>query len=167
MSRPSLLPLLALLAGFSIVGCKVGPNYHRPAVDVSDGWLDAKSAPTTQTVDDARWWNAFNDPALSALVERALTQNLTLRQAGLRVIQARALRGIAVGQFFPQSQVATGQASNNRVSKNGPQGFGDRAFGDYTVGLAAAWELDFWGKFRRGIESADASLDASVADYDS
>src|SRR5438552_4392983 len=140
MFRQSLLPLLALLAGFGIAGCKVGPNYRRPHADVSGSWLDSRSPATTQKVDDVRWWTTFNDPALSALVERALTQNLTLRQAGLRVIQARALRGIAVGQFFPQSQAAVGEASNNQISKNSPQAFGDRAFRDYSVGLEAAWE---------------------------
>ena len=162
----SIALMTPLLASICITGCKVGPNYRRPRADVADTWLDVKTPATKPQADDARWWNTFNDPALSALVERALAQNLTLRQAGLRVIQARALRGVAVGQFFPQSQAVTGQATNNRISKNGPQGFGDRAFSDYSVGLEAAWELDFWGKFRRGIESADASLDASVADYD-
>jgi NodT family efflux transporter outer membrane factor (OMF) lipoprotein len=156
-----------LLASMGLTGCKVGPDYSRPRADVSDTWLDVKTPTTRPRGDDARWWGTFNDPALSALVDNALGQNLTLRQAGLRVIQARALRGIAVGQFFPQSQAATGQASNNRISKNSPNGdLGDRAYRDYSIGLEAAWELDFWGKFRRGIESADASLEASVADYD-
>jgi NodT family efflux transporter outer membrane factor (OMF) lipoprotein len=153
---------------FGVAGCKVGPDYTRPTSNVSDTWLDIKSRTTNRADDNAVWWKAFNDPALNRLIDQAVTQNLTLRQAGLRVIQARALRGIAVGQFFPQSQAGTGQASNNRVSKNSPAGAApaDRSYRDYSVGLEAAWELDFWGKFRRGIESADASLDASVADYD-
>lgn len=145
----------------------VGPNYQRPIAAVSDTWLDLKTPTTAPANTGATWWTTFNDPVLDALVEQARTQNLTLRQAGLRVIQARALRGVAVGQFFPQSQALTGQASSNRVSRNSPQGQGDRSYSDYSVGLEAAWELDFWGKFRRGIESADASLEASVADFDS
>src|SRR5258705_3832559 len=138
----------------------------RPTADVSDTWLDIKSATISRADDNAGWWKAFDDPALNRLVDQAVTQNLTLRQAGLRVIQARALRGVVVGQFFPQTQTVTGQASNNRISKNSPAAIGDRSYRDYSVGLEEAWELDFWGKFRRGIESADASLDASVADYD-
>jgi NodT family efflux transporter outer membrane factor (OMF) lipoprotein len=151
---------------FSVAGCKVGPDYTRPTANVSDTWLDIKSPTTNRADDNAKWWKAFNDPAINRLIGQAVTQNLTLRQAGLRVIQARALRGIAVGQFFPQTQAGTGQASNNRISKNSPAAQGDRSYRDYSVGLEEAWELDFWGKFRRGIESADASLDASVADYD-
>ena len=150
-----------------MTGCMVGPNYNRPKADVSDAWLDIKTSKQDKVSEDGRWWKTFDDPILIALIDRALTQNLTLRQAGLRVIQARALRGIAVGQFFPQSQTAMGQVSNNRVSKNSPLGSGNRSYNDYSLGLQATWELDFWGKFRRGIESADASLDASVADYDS
>lgn len=160
-----LVTCILLLIGTT--GCMVGPNYSRPKADVSDAWLDIKTSKQDKVSADARWWSTFDDPTLTALVDRALTQNLTLRQAGLRVIQARALRGIEVGQFFPQSQTATGQVSNNRVSKNSPLATGDRSYNDYSLGLQAAWELDFWGKFRRGIESADASLDASVADYDS
>ncbi len=143
-------------------GCMVGPDYTPPRAEVSDAWLDIEA----RSDEDARWWRNFGDPTLDSLVEQAIGQNLTLRQAGLRVIQARALRGIAVGQFFPQTQAATGQASINSVSENSPQGLGDQSYRDYSIGLEAAWELDFWGRFRRGIEAADAALDASVADYD-
>jgi NodT family efflux transporter outer membrane factor (OMF) lipoprotein len=145
----------------------VGANYSRPNADISQTWLNEKGVKPTSADENMRWWAAFNDATLTALVDRALTQNLTLRQAGLRVVEARALRGITIGQFFPQSQAGIGQASNNRVSKNSPTGLGDRSFSDYSLGLEAAWELDFWGRFRRGIESADASVDASVADFDS
>ncbi|MCI0585321.1 MAG: efflux transporter outer membrane subunit [Planctomycetes bacterium] len=154
----------ACLAGAG--GCRVGPDYAPPKADVPDAWLDFKAGAASRPDEDARWWTRFGDPTLDALVERAIAQNLTLRQAGLRVLQARALRGIAVGQFFPQTQAATAQASTNRVSENSPQGLLDRSFGDYSVGLEAAWELDFWGRFRRGIESTEAALEASVADFD-
>lgn len=159
------LPASCLAVLLGLGGCMVGPNYAAPHVEVSDAWLDVKTQARPAT-ENARWWTTFGDPALNALVDQAIAQNLTLRQAGLRVIQARAVRGITVGRFFPQSQAATGSAAANRVSKNSPQGIGDRAFQDYSIGLEAAWELDFWGKFRRGIESADAALEASVADYD-
>ena len=162
----SILAAVWLSTVFSLAGCKVGPDYTRPTANVSDTWLDMKSPTTNRADDNAEWWKAFNDSAINRLIDQAVTQNLTLRQAGLRVIQARALRGISVGQFFPQTQAGNGQASYNRVSKNSPMGGADRSYSDYSVGLEAAWELDFWGRFRRGIESADASLDASVADYD-
>jgi NodT family efflux transporter outer membrane factor (OMF) lipoprotein len=145
----------------------VGPQYAPPQVDLPDAWSDLKTPPAGPPAGRIRWWETFDDPVLTSLVERAVAQNLTLRQAGLRVLQARAVRGIAAGQFFPQTQAATGEAAANRISKNSPQGaVRDRSYYEYSLGLEAAWELDFWGRFRRGIEAADASLDATVADYD-
>src|SRR5260221_3057019 len=155
-----------LAAAIGLGGCRVGPDYTTPHADVPDAWLDAKTRSATPADTNARWWSSFGDPALDALVERPFAQTLSLRLAGLRVIQTRALGGIAVGQFCPQTQAVAGQGYNNRVSKDAPQALGDRSISDYSVGLEAAWELDFWGRFRRGIESADAALDASVAGYD-
>lgn len=144
----------------------VGPQYQRPDADVADRWLETDLRDPADAAEDAAWWKRFNDPTLDALVEESLAQNLPLRQAGLRVIESRARRGIAAGQFFPQSQFATGQAANNQTSRNAPGGGGDRSYSDYSVGLEAAWELDFWGRFRRNLQSADAVLEATVADYD-
>lgn len=148
---------LALLAG-----CKVGPEYERPSADVNDTW----HAPTGTSPVDVSWWEKFDDPVLTSLVDAAYSQNLTLRIAGLRVIEARAARGIAVGRFFPQLQEAFGTLEADQLSANGPNAGGDRSFSAGSLGLQAAWELDFWGKFRRGIEAADAELLATVADYD-
>jgi NodT family efflux transporter outer membrane factor (OMF) lipoprotein len=152
-------------------GCtEVGPNYVRPDAPVDDAWLtqqpespDAKPAAPV----DQSWWESFSDPTLAALVKRAYSQNLTLRAAGLRVIEARARRGIAVGQFFPQVQQANGTFTHNHPSENGPFPVEGGNYEEANVGVDAAWELDFWGKFRRGIESADADVLSSVADYDS
>jgi NodT family efflux transporter outer membrane factor (OMF) lipoprotein len=174
VAGPATSPFLRRIAAIALslctsilTGCMVGPNYHQPKAPVPETWLDMKAPAKAQTDENLKWWTTFNDPALNSLVDRAFAQNLTLREAGLRVIQARALRGIAVGDFFPQDQAATGSVSNTHTSRNAPLGRGGRSFNEYSVGLEAAWELDFWGRFRRGIESADASLDASVADYDS
>ncbi|MBI3845196.1 MAG: efflux transporter outer membrane subunit [Planctomycetes bacterium] len=158
--------IACLAASIGINGCRVGPDYVRPRAELPESWRDAKSPVASSADENARWWREFEDPVLASLVEKALVQNLSLRQTGLRVIEARALRGIAAGEFFPQTQTAFGNASSNRKSKNSPQGLLDRSYDEYSVGLQAAWELDFWGRFRRGIESADASLDATVADYD-
>lgn len=157
---------IALLLIATAGGCMVGPNYKTPETPMPEQWLHASPDENVDPDVNARWWTHFNDPTLNRLIEQAFAQNLTLRQAGLRVLRARAERGIAVGEFFPQTQKAVGDLSANRVSENSPQGQGDRSYKDLSVGLEAAWELDFWGKFRRGIESADAALDATVADYD-
>ncbi len=169
------LVAVVLLSVVLLSGCtKVGPDFLRPSAKVSDQWLEArdprlKAAPATYR----EWWKAFNDPVLEELIQTAYRQNLSLRLAGVRVFEARAQLGIAVGELFPQSQQALGSANTNRYSErsiSAPQveqsrgvGFG---YSQAQMSLSANWELDFWGKFRRGIESADASLLSSIAAYD-
>lgn len=155
--------VLLALGSLLLAGCKVGPEYQTPPASVNDRWeYDARDAASS----DPMWWETFNDPALSALVREATAQNLSLRAAGLRVLEARAARGVAVGEFFPQLQEAFGSVAANQLSNSGPEALGDRSFNTAEVGLQAAWELDFWGKFRRGIEAADAEVLLTVADYD-
>ena len=150
-------------------GFKVGPNYGRPPAFVAEQWIDASDRRVHSETDDiSQWWAVFNDPALNSLVQSTYQQNLTLREAGFRILQARAQRGIAVGNLFPQTQVATGGYTRTGVSVNvanrvaTPQ----RWFDTWAAGFGLAWELDFWGRFRRAIEAADAELDASVENYD-
>lgn len=160
---PRALAGVAIAGAVWCAGCMVGPDYQRPGADVNDAW----EAPTGgEASPGGRWWESFNDPALTALVESAYAQNLSLKAAGLRVLEARAARGIEVGRFFPQLQEVFGSVDANRLSENEAGAAGDRSFATDSIGLQAAWELDFWGKFRRGIEAADAGLLATVADYD-
>src|SRR5260370_408102 len=150
-------------------GFKVGPNYRRPPAPAAENWIDAADVRVRNENDGLRqWWMVFNDPVLNALVENAYLQNLTLREAGCRVLQARAGQAIAVGNFFPQTQQATGDFRRFVVSTRVPNRSNVRApfYSEWTYGFALAWELDFWGQFRRAIESANDSLDASVEDYD-
>jgi NodT family efflux transporter outer membrane factor (OMF) lipoprotein len=143
----------------------VGPDYKRPEAAVNDAWT-AQPGASTEAAANVCWWENFGDPTLTALVTSATSQNLGLRVAGLRVIEARAARGITVGKFFPQTQQVTAGAAAHQVSANGGPTGGDRSYTTAGVGIEAAWELDFWGKFRRDIESADAQVQGSVADYD-
>jgi NodT family efflux transporter outer membrane factor (OMF) lipoprotein len=150
-------------------GFKVGPNYKRPPAPVAQHWIDSDDVRVRSVeADDSHWWTVFNDPALNDLVQTAYRQNLTLREAGFRVLQARAQVGIAVGEIFPQTQVMNGGYSRRGVSENvanrvaTPQ----RWFSQWEYGFGLSWELDFWGRFRRAIESADDTLDASVEEYD-
>jgi NodT family efflux transporter outer membrane factor (OMF) lipoprotein len=149
----------------------VGPDYQPPAVQVNASWLaEGAAALSTAPADYRRWWAAFNDPVLDELIALALRQNLDVQTAGLRVLQARAALGVAVGDFYPQIQQADGGITYNRTSERSPQTPEQRAsfyrFWVNQVGVQVAWELDFWGKFRRGIEAADAAFLASVAAYD-
>ena len=113
------------------------------------------------------WWRTFHDPALDRLAALAYQQNLTLQSAGTRVLQARAELGIAMGEIFPQQQQAAGSIDFNRASgaDRPPRGNLKYYWRD-ALGFRLGWEIDFWGKFRRGIESADAAYLASIASYD-
>ena len=163
----SWLVVLFTLA-FLVSGCMVGPDFVKPDAQVEEGWLQQhnqtiKSEPT----DFSEWWSVFNDPVLDNLIEIASRQNLDLQNAGLRILEARAQLGIAVGFQYPQTQQIGGEANANQLSENAPNGAGaDKFFYNYQFGFDAAWELDFWGRFRRGVESANASLYTTLANYD-
>ena len=156
-----------LLVCVVMTGCMVGPNFKRPPVQTGQQY---KGPATTQVSTDstvqADWWKSFNDPALDKLVETAYSQNLTLQVAGLRVLEARARRGIDVGNFFPQLQQVNGSYSHIGASRNDAQRLANRYFDATSATFDVAWELDVWGKFRRGIESSDSSLYSSVMNYD-
>ncbi|MBM4285439.1 MAG: efflux transporter outer membrane subunit [Deltaproteobacteria bacterium] len=161
---------LALAAFLHLVGCvKVGPDYVRPPVSLADRWLEAGDRRlNTAPAEHRDWWKVFQDPVLDRLVEDAYTQNLTLQAAGVRVLEARAQLGVATGALYPQTQQAFGYLEKNRLSGRAPEAVHNPNLG-YAVseiGVRAAWELDFWGKYRRAVESADASLLAAVSDYD-
>jgi NodT family efflux transporter outer membrane factor (OMF) lipoprotein len=151
-------------------GLKVGPNYCRPAVPVANNWIDAAHirAPQDPTTI-CHWWTALRDPKLDELIARAYRQNLTVREAGFRILQARAALGIARGDIFPQVQAASGSYNRFEASLNPPTAIpavGSRFGSSLNLGFNLQWELDFWGQFRRAIASADAALDASVEGYD-
>jgi NodT family efflux transporter outer membrane factor (OMF) lipoprotein len=178
VSPEAVLLVLALsLAGCTTTrewwnnGFKVGPNYCAAKATVAQSWIDANDLRLrAMEGDNACWWTVFNDPTLNQLVTAASQQNLTLKIAGCRILQARAERGIAAGNLFPQQQSMTAQYTRNAMSQNSypfnlitlPQYYYD----NWSTNLNASWELDFWGRFRRGIEAADASLDAQVEGYD-
>lgn len=156
-------------------GFKVGPNYGRPAAPIADAWLDAYDQRVrSELPDNPQWWLVFDDPKLNELVQTMYDQNLTLRAAGMRVMQARAMRGVAVGGLFPQMQEGFGAYNRQQLSTT-TAGIGkligeglpiNRQYDTWTAGFDAYWELDIWGKFRRNIEAADAELEASIEDYD-
>ncbi|MFC1689655.1 efflux transporter outer membrane subunit [Pseudomonadota bacterium] len=138
----------------------LGPDYEEPDAPVQSNWNEYEDPllEPTSPVDPQWWKTAFNDPALDGLVEQALAENLTLRSAGLRVLQARQQLAIAIGSQYPQQQQLGGQATT--------EGYDGSSFETYELGFNVSWEADVWGRFTRQIESASAALDASVASYD-
>jgi len=164
------LYLLLLAPILFACGCMVGPNFTRPKADVSPNWIDAGDQRLKSDSSEYRnWWRVFHDPILDRLIDRAYRENLSLKIAGVRVLEARAQLGIAIGGLFPQTQQASGFLQYNRISENEPLAgaFTRFTYSQDQIGINASWELDFWGRFRRTIESADASWLATVANYDS
>ena len=169
----------AALAAASLSGCtsfsdyvhqgfKVGPEYCGARAEVAPQWIDAADVRIRSTPADlSRWWNVFNDPVLNDLVYHAYTQNITLKEAGARILQARYTLGIARGELFPQTQDATGSYNRVESSINPNLPFPVPKFSDsWNYGFGLAWELDFWGRFRRAVIAAEEQLDGSVEDYD-
>ena len=180
-SRRGVVMMLCLAAFvFSISGCaytdgwlhnglKVGPNYCKPAAPVADAWIDAYDQQLRAELPaQPAWWLAFDDPQMTQLIDDMYGQNLTVRAAGLRVLQARYQRAIAVGSIFPQQQQAFGNYQRNLLSTELATTLpgAPSAFSQWDAGFSLIWELDVWGKFRRNIEAADATLDASIEGYD-
>lgn len=148
-------------------GFKVGPQYCRPTAVTANHWIDTNVPNVTSMAGDySQWWTVFNDPVLDTLVDCAYEENLTLRAAGLRVLQARAERGIAGGGLFPQSQQFFAEYERIQQSRNSVRIVPTLAYSNWSTGFDAMWELDFWGRFRRSVEVADANLDAKVGEYD-
>ena len=158
-----------VILAVSLSGCTmVGPDFVTPEAPVAKVWLETKDTKVLSEPDDhSDWWTNFNDPVLDSLIETAFQQNLPLQIFGMRILESRAALGIAVGNLYPQLQQFRTDATVNQTSDHVPGGaLGDTFFGNYVTGFDVAWEIDVWGRFRRGIESADAELIATVANYD-
>ena len=162
--------LLGLLGMVFLFGSctMVGPDYVKPTAPEPQEWLESKDSKVEgKEADFSAWWTVFNDPTLNALIKSAYQQNLTLQATGIRILEARAQLGITIGNQYPQTQQGTGDATVERTSRNLPNAAsGERFAYVYDVGFDAAWELDFWGKFRRAVQAGVADLQASIADYD-
>ena len=160
-----------------ISGCAaVGPDFQKPEAKVSDSWLEAHDSQVdTSKAAYKDWWLVFDDPILVELIERAYRQNLNLQVAGLRILEARAQLGIATGLQYPQSQSVGASYARSKSSVNAPpfsnlpDDVVDRinpTINYWSTSFDIAWEADFWGKFRRGVEAADANLAANMLNYD-
>ncbi len=161
------LGLLVCIISLSACNYKVGPDFKTPDSQVSSEWLEHGNVRLNQSKDFREWWSVFNDPILNQLIKMTYEQNLSLRAAGVRILNARAEVGIAIGDLYPQQQGADGELSvlNNPFLKELGNGV-NKPLMYSKVGIMANWEIDFWGKYRRAIEAADAQLMGSVAEYD-
>jgi len=138
-------------------GCTLGPKYKRPTVSVPDTYRGiAPQAPSSSnSLGDEKWWSVFDDPQLQALIREALIHNYDVRIAAARVLQAQAALGIIRADQFPTISGGV-SATNQRFPKTPITPAFETS--PTQVNLSLAWELDFWGKFRRATEAARADL---------
>lgn len=152
MSRRCLALLLVMTA---LQGCTLGPNFKRPAPQLPSHWHAASGEV------DLHWWDSFNDPQLSALIAQARAGNLDLAIAASHVQQSQALRATVAAGGLPSAD-ASASYQRARTSQEGLMDIsgydGKRAYSVWNTGLAISWEADLWGRVRRSVEAADASV---------
>ncbi len=161
-----------LLTVFLLPGCMVGPDFSRPQTKLSSDWQAEKPGEFTAAVDvvrnaqinPVRWWEGFNDPTLNRLLLIAAKQNLSLQVAALRVYETRAQLGVSQGTLLPNVNLG-GRAEVTRDGGSGREGISIENTKIRNVNIDASWEIDFWGKFRRGIESSQATYLGAVTAY--
>lgn len=160
--------LLAAVPALLSACAPVGPDFVRPEVPANPEWLDGELAafePDAAKLE--AWWQVLEDPVLDELIAVARRENNALEVAGLRVLESQARLNIAIGNKYPQQQVLAGDLSAVGVSETAANSATtDTRYTQLNAGVSVAWEIDFWGRFRRGIEAADAGLLASIASYD-
>ncbi|WLG53555.1 efflux transporter outer membrane subunit [Pseudomonas sp. FP1742] len=167
LTRPG--PLLLLVA-LAIGGCvRLGPDFQAPG----EAWTKLWSSPALEQASQRRaypdvrqWWQVFADPVLDGLIAEADAHNSNLKVAGLRVMEARARLGIAQSGRYPQLQQASAESLYFNRRQSGGSNPQDSHFWQHSVGFDVGWELDFWGRFSRAIESSDASYFAAQANYE-
>ena len=170
---------LGVLVGLiGMIGCTVGPNYKRPAVDVPGVYRGAtadssdstaaqgaqakaqqlETGQSVQSLGDEKWWDVFQDPELQSLIRTALKNNYDVRIAAARVLQAQAQLGITRADQFP-TVTGGGSITDQRSPQIGPIPAYEVALGQ--LAASVSWSPDFWGKYRRATEAARANLLAS------
>jgi NodT family efflux transporter outer membrane factor (OMF) lipoprotein len=169
-----LLPAAALL----LPSCMVGPNYVRPAAPVTPAY---KEAPQTYKSDDiwkpaqpgdsvrhTRWWELFDDEQLNSLEQQVDVGNQDLMSAEARFREARALVGFARADEFPKLGIGAAAASLRDSSRQPyfplPNSY---ATGDLQLPVDLSYEVDLWGRIRRGVAAAGEKAQASAADLES
>jgi len=156
------------LCAAALGGCAVGPDYVAPDPNVPDMWAQEVSAGVAEGESHVQtWWTTLNDPMLDDIIARAAGGNFDLAEAFARIQEARALRGVATGERFPDVN-GFGFYERNRVSETvfeQPPAPQSRTQNFQGGGFDATWEIDVWGRITRSIESTDAGLQASVEDY--
>ncbi|MBM4123435.1 MAG: efflux transporter outer membrane subunit [Nitrospira sp.] len=174
------------VAGLVLTACVQGPNYQKPDIPVPAGWEQMAGGAaadgvtvSTQKLPEARWWTEFHNDELDRLIDRALQGNHDVRRAASRVMESRATLVAAGAGLYPQVNLQ-GQYSHVEISKNTLAGLGlasggsaspqtfatpGKGFDLWNSATDLRWELDLWGRIRRGMEAASADAEALEQDH--
>ncbi len=162
----TIIPISFLL--LVLQGCKVGPDYKAPDYQMPDKWQESAIKSMEGNSNIESWWEVFNDPILNELISEARKENLNLKTAYTRLLESRAMLGVASGKKWPKVD-AIGSYRNSEPSERGAlkevPGTDYDSTNLHSIGLDATWEIDLFGRISRSIESSQASLEASVEDY--
>lgn len=157
-----LTPILAL----ALSACSVGPDFMRPAIKLEDAQYMHAADENIKLTSINRWWEQIDDPLLTQYVETLLNENLSLLAAGERILQARERANVAGGEQYPSIGIE-GRGSRNFTTISNPNRGSDRLYtNSYESQLTTSWQLDLFGRVRRSIEAADASLNANIYEYE-
>ena len=148
--------LLAIIPLFFFSNCAVGPDFQQPQVDTLEVYR-YDSLDVVDTLAVLKWWELFSDPILDTLIRQALDQNRDLRIAAARIEEARANLGFTGADRYPKLDIQAGATRGNYTGGIQLQTTGNNFF----ITPVLNWEIDFWGKYRRAAESAEAQLFAS------
>lgn len=160
--HPHHAALRVLLVGTVLSACTVGPDYAPQASQVADGWASETQLTSAEGQPLTAWWQSFNDPLLTRIIDETAQHNLDVRIAAVNIERARALRRSSIAPLFPALGVGASverTGLSGATSRNRSNAEQDRD--TYDAGLDASWELDVFGYTRRSVEAADAYLEAS------
>jgi len=161
---------LLFFALLLVQGCAVGPDYKPVKTEMPDAWHQQliEGLATGQQIP-LKWWNILDDPLLNELIESARENNPDLKTAYWSVVETRAQRDFVAGKYYPNVD-AIGSYNRIRQSENGVNslfgsGFSIPPYDLYNAGVDSSWEIDLFGRTKRSVESAQASLEAEIENF--
>ncbi len=154
---------VVVLAVAIVAACTVGPEYRRPQVVSVDEFVGAGGSRFDNDEIEREFWRAFDDPLLNRLIEEGLRSNHDIAIAMARLREARALRGGARLDLAPTVTERAARVESRASERQVPFPGADRDQDYYETSFDAFWELDFFGRARRGVEAATAEVQAAEA----
>ncbi|MCB1655928.1 MAG: TolC family protein, partial [Pseudomonadales bacterium] len=162
---------VACYSALALSGCVLGPDFQAPVPQLAERWAPVASeqghSRTVESAVDPRWWDSFGDAQLSALVQEAQQSNFDVQLAASRLEQSRAIRRQIAADSLPavDGSLAYSRSRNSQQGLNDPSGHsGKQAFNLWNGGLGLSWEADLWGRVKRSVEAADASVQMAEED---